>query len=71
MTFSLKGGSSLLAVLLLASCATKHQARVEIPANCVKIEVTSFRKPCVERADGTYVCDEVVIRANCVRAVKR
>lgn len=61
---------SLIACLLMCSCAAKHSAKVIIPANCIHVTITDFTKPCFTRPDGTLRCDGVVIRPTCSQVAK-
>ena len=62
----------LLAVVLLVilvsltGCMSVRYSGFVIPARCVRVSVQSFTRPCIERRDGKFVCDGVVITASCV-----
>lgn len=62
-------GKIILVTLLLfcTGCATvRPRPEFVIPARCIAIRVQSFTKPCTSRQDGKFVCDGVVIAANCM-----
>ncbi len=48
-------------------CLAPKRSTLFIPRRCMKVAVDSFTKPCVERADGKLVCDQVVVTASCVQ----
>jgi hypothetical protein len=57
----------LLATLFsLSGCLHERHSGYVIPARCMKVSVQSFTQPCVQRLDGKFVCDGVVITANCL-----
>ena len=64
--------SGLLAVVVLVilvsltGCMSARHSGFVIPARCVRVSVQSFTRPCMERPDGKFVCDGVVITASCV-----
>jgi hypothetical protein len=47
-------------------CALPKRTRFVVPPRCQKIDVQSFTRPCVQRADGKLLCDGVVITATCI-----
>jgi hypothetical protein len=59
----------LFACLLLVGCGTRA-ARVTIPANCMKVRITDFTKPCPTLPDGDLMCDGVRVHLNCVAVRK-
>jgi hypothetical protein len=59
----------LALLMLLSGCVHPHAFRITIPAQCVKVNITNFTQPCVELPDHRYVCNGVVITANCVKPV--
>jgi len=59
----------ILTVCIVATgCIAPKRASFVIPRRCMKINVQSFTRPCVQRADGKLVCDGVVVTATCVEA---
>ena len=53
---------------LATGCIAPKRANFIVPGRCMKINVQSFTRPCVQRADGKLVCDGVVVTATCVEA---
>ncbi|MBS1852160.1 MAG: hypothetical protein JST79_14720 [Acidobacteria bacterium] len=56
-------------LMLLPGCLQPHAFRILIPAQCVKVNITNFTQPCAQLPDQRYVCNGVVITANCVKVV--
>jgi hypothetical protein len=59
---------TVLLVVLLSSvgCAPVRRTRLVIPTGCVGISVHSFTQPCMQQADGKFICNGVVITARCI-----
>jgi hypothetical protein len=58
----------LIACTVATGCVAPKRAGFVIPRRCMKINVQSFTRPCVQRADGKLVCDGVVVTATCIEA---
>lgn len=56
----------VLSVLGIGCMTPKRAETFVVPGRCVKVNVQSFTRPCMQRADGKLVCDGVVITADCV-----
>jgi hypothetical protein len=52
---------------LTTGCVAPKRATFVVPRRCLKVDVESFTRPCVQRADGKIVCDGVVLTATCVQ----
>jgi len=59
---------TVLLVVLLSSvgCAPVRRTRLVIPTGCIGISVHSFTQPCMQQADGKFICNGVVITARCI-----
>ena len=57
---------SFAILVSLTGCMSVRHSGFVIPARCVRVSVQSFTRPCIERLDGKFVCDGVVITASCV-----
>jgi hypothetical protein len=58
----------LVGCTLATACVAPKRASFVVPRRCMKINVQSFTRPCVQRADGKLVCDGVVVTATCLEA---
>ncbi len=58
----------LIVCTLATGCVAPKRASFVVPRRCMKINVQSFTRPCVQRADGKLVCDGVVVTATCLEA---
>ena len=58
----------LIVCTLATGCIVPKRASFVVPRRCMKINVQSFTRPCVQRADGKLVCDGVVVTATCLEA---
>lgn len=58
----------LIACNVATGCVAPKRAGFAVPRRCMKINVQSFTRPCVQRADGKLVCDGVVVTATCIEA---
>ena len=54
------------ALLSLIGCLPVRRPGLIIPTRCVAISVRSFTQPCMQLADGRFICNGVVITARCV-----
>jgi hypothetical protein len=52
--------------IFATGCVLPKGATFVVPPRCQKIDVQSFTRPCVQRADGELLCDGVVVTATCV-----
>ena len=57
----------LIVCTLATGCVAPKRASFVVPRRCM-INVQSFTRPCVQRADGKLVCDGVVVTATCLEA---
>ena len=55
--------------LILTGCMHVRPSTLVIPARCVRVNVQSFTQPCTALPDGKFVCNGVVISANCTAPV--
>jgi len=60
----------LIVCTLATGCVAPKRASFVVPRRCMKINVQSFTRPCVQRADGKLVCDGVVVTATCLEAAQ-
>jgi len=58
----------LIACTVATGCVGPKRPGFVVPRRCMKINVQSFTRPCVQRADGKLVCDGVVVTATCLEA---
>ena len=48
-------------------CVAPKRAGFVVPRRCQNIDVQSFTRPCLQRADGKLLCDGVVVTATCIQ----
>jgi hypothetical protein len=61
-----KSLSPILALSLLCASGPGHVAKVVVPQRCAHPDITDFTRPRAKRADGTMVCDKVIVHADCI-----
>lgn len=68
----LRGEVLVLAIVfcsLWSGCAMPKRVHLVVPSSCMKLNATSFTRPCTQRPDGKLICDGVVVQASCMKVV--